>query len=223
MESQKSEIFLFSILKFTNPFSEVPDPYSIFTHNLCCPSMRTRKLHYARACKNYARVLQKPENTAGCERLRAGSFHSRSQSCQSCRLSPKLEALGTRMELVESINARASFPVACQIEVNEVPRMTSINTDEEDTFPVLNRRSPCVHSSSLVRCACDEDFDDEDSPLISYQNHSDGSDNYLTDIHCHEAKPIYSNAKARRKLVVASFVCLLFVIAEVVGKICRSE
>lgn len=121
------------------------------------------------------------------------------------------------MELVESINATASFPVACEIEVNEVPRMTSINTDEEDTFPVLNRRSPCVHSSSLVRCACDEDFDDEDSPLISYQNNSDGSDNYLTDIHCHEAKPIYSNAKARRKLVVASFVCLLFVIAEVVG------
>lgn len=127
------------------------------------------------------------------------------------------------MELVESINARASSPVACEIEVNEVPRMTSINTDEEDTFPVLNRRSPCVHSGSLVRCACDEDFDDEDSPLISYQNHSDGSDNYLTDIHCHEAKPIYSNAKARRKLVIASFVCLLFVIAEVVGKICRSE
>ncbi|CAH3182125.1 unnamed protein product [Porites evermanni] len=121
------------------------------------------------------------------------------------------------MELVESINGRASYPVACEIEVNEVPRMTSINTDEEDTFPVLNRRSPCVHSSSLVRCDCDEDFDDEDSPLISYQNHSDGSDNYLTDIHCHEAKPIYSNAKARRKLVVASFVCLLFVIAEVVG------
>ena len=71
VECQKSEIFLFSILKFTNPFSEVPVPYSIFTHNLCCPSMRTRKLHYARACKNYARVLQKPENTAGCERLRA--------------------------------------------------------------------------------------------------------------------------------------------------------
>ena len=188
--------------------------------------MRTRKLHNARACKSYARVLQKPGNRAGCERLRAGSFHSRSQSsCQSCRLSPKLEALGTRMELVESNNGRASCPVACEIEVNEVPRMTSINTDEEDTFPVLNRRSPCVHSSSLAQCACDETpySDDEDSPLISCQNHSDGSDNYLTDIHCHEAKPIYSNARARRKLVVASFVCLLFVIAEAVGKICRSE
>ena len=127
------------------------------------------------------------------------------------------------MELVESINGRASFPVACEIEVNEVPRMTSINTDEEDTFPVLNRRSPCVNSSSLARCDETPYFDDEDSPLISCQNHSDGSDNYLTDIHCHEAKPIYSNAKARRKLVVASFVCLLFVIAEAVGKICRSE
>lgn len=212
------------ILKLTNPFSVVADPCSKLTHNFCRPGMRTRKLHNARACKSYARVLQKPGNRAGCERLRAGSFHSRSQSsCQSCRLSQKLEALGTRMELVESINGRASCPVACEIEVNEVPRMTSINTDEEDTFPVLNRRSPCVHSSSLARCACDDDFDDEDSPLISCQNHSDGSDNYLTDIHCHEAKPIYSNARARRKLVVASFVCLLFVIAEAVGKICRSE
>lgn len=184
--------------------------------------MRTRKLHYARACKRYARVLQKPENRAG-GRSPPGSFHSRSQSCQSCRLTQNLEALGTRMELVESINGRASFPVACEIEVNEVPRMTSINTDEEDTFPVLNRRSACVDSSSLARCACDETpyFDDEDSPLISCQSHSDGSDNYLTDIHCHEAKPIYSNAKARRKLVVASFVCLLFVIAEALGKSCR--
>ena len=99
--------------------------------------------------------------------------------------------------------------------------MTSVNTAEVDRIPILNHTTPCLHSSNLVRCTCDNaPYDEsENSPLISYQNHSTGSDRYLTDIHCHEAKPIYSNARARRKLVIASIVCLLFVIAEVVGKI----
>ena len=193
------EIFLLSILLKVHK-SILRSPWSIFhIHPYSLPPRHAhKKLHYVRELASFW-FPELPE------------------------LLSELEALGTRMELIES---KASCPVSCEIEVEGVPRMTSINTDEEDTFPVLNRRSPCVHSSSLVRCACDETpcFDDEeDSPLISYQNHSDGSDNYLTDIHCHEAKPIYSNAKARRKLVIASFVCLLFVVAEVVGKVCRSE
>ena len=102
-------------------------------------------------------------------------------------------------------------------------RMTSINVAEEDEEPILNQGTPCLHSSNLVRCTCDDaPLDDaENSPLISYQNHSAGSDRYLADIHCHEAKPIYSNARARRKLLIASIVCLLFVAAEVVGKVFR--
>lgn len=101
-----------------------------------------------------------------------------------------------------------------------VCEMSSVNTVDEDCVPILNHRTPCQHRSKFVRCTCeDPPFDDdvENSPLITYQSHS--GESYLTDIHCHEAKPIHSNAKARRKLLIASIVCLLFVIAEVVGKL----
>ena len=94
-----------------------------------------------------------------------------------------------------------------------------MNTIDEDCVPILNHGKPCHHTSRLVRCTCDDapTDDSENCPLVTYQSQS--GDNYLTDIHCHEAKPIYSNARARRKLLIASIVCLLFVIAEVVGKL----
>lgn len=100
--------------------------------------------------------------------------------------------------------------------------MTSINVAEDDRL-VYHHKPDCFkRSNSLAKCTCDDAplfYDSaEHSPLISYQNFSEGADvKYLTDIHCHETKPIYSNARAKRKLVVASVVCLLFVIAEVVG------
>lgn len=99
--------------------------------------------------------------------------------------------------------------------------MTSINVDVDDLSPVFNHKPHCSKSNSLAVCTCDDiPYDSsEHAPLISYQNYSEGADaRYLTDIHCHEAKPIYSNAKARRKLMIASVVCLFFVIAEVIGE-----
>lgn len=101
--------------------------------------------------------------------------------------------------------------------------MTSINVAEDDRLVYHHKPDCFTRSNSLAKCTCDDAplfFDSaEHSPLISYQNYSEGTDvKYLTDIHCHETKPIYSNARAKRKLVVASVVCLLFVIAEVVGK-----
>lgn len=69
----------------------------------------------------------------------------------------------------------------------------------------------------------DYDFAEED-PLISYQNYNNhlsrtmSTDTYTEDNHCHEAKPIHSSKRARRKLTIASVVCLIFVIAEVIGK-----
>lgn len=102
--------------------------------------------------------------------------------------------------------------------------MTSINVhDEDERSTILNHKQGCKKSNCLVTCTCGGEaslYDEsENAPLISYQNYSEGADvSYLTDIHCHEAKPIYSNARARRKLLVASVVCLLFVVAEVIGK-----
>ena len=102
--------------------------------------------------------------------------------------------------------------------------MTSINTVEEDKAPFITHRTQCSNSNDVIDSICDtDDLHDnsselENAPLITYQSHSNGVDSYLTDIHCHESKPIYSNARARRKLLIASIVCLLFVVAEVVGK-----
>ncbi|XP_068715817.1 proton-coupled zinc antiporter SLC30A2-like isoform X1 [Montipora foliosa] len=101
--------------------------------------------------------------------------------------------------------------------------MTSINTVEEDKAPFINHRTQGSNSNGVIDSICDtDDLHDnsselENAPLITYQSHSNGVDSYLTDIHCHESKPIYSNARARRKLLIASIVCLLFVVAEVVG------
>lgn len=101
--------------------------------------------------------------------------------------------------------------------------MTSINTVEEDKAPFITHRTQCSNSNDVIDSICDtDDLHDnsselENAPLITYQSHSNGVDSYLTDIHCHESKPIYSNARARRKLLIASIVCLLFVVAEVVG------
>lgn len=109
--------------------------------------------------------------------------------------------------------------------VKENQEMTSINVVDEDERSLLfNHKPGCLRSNTLAVCTCDDvpyaAYDSsEHRPLISYQNQSEGADaRYLTDIHCHEAKPIYSNARARRKLLIASVVCLFFVIAEVVGK-----
>ena len=101
--------------------------------------------------------------------------------------------------------------------------MTSINVAEDDRLVYHHNPDCSTRSNSFAKCTCDDAplfYDSaEHSPLITYQNYSEGVDvKYLTDIHCHETKPIYSNARAKRKLVVASVVCLLFVIAEAVGK-----
>ncbi|KAL9968172.1 hypothetical protein ACROYT_G026512 [Oculina patagonica] len=91
---------------------------------------------------------------------------------------------------------------------------------------VLSHKPDCLRWNSLARCTCDDELlsldDSEDSPLIALQNYSEGADDVEcdTDIHCqcHEAEPSHSNSKARRKLAVASIVCLFFVIAELIGK-----
>ena len=63
-----------------------------------------------------------------------------------------------------------------------------------------------------------EDIDCEIAPLVPYRNRGESENGYFTDTHCHESKPIYSNRRARRKLTIASVVCLVFVVAEVIGE-----
>ncbi|XP_074622933.1 proton-coupled zinc antiporter SLC30A2-like isoform X1 [Acropora palmata] len=104
--------------------------------------------------------------------------------------------------------------------------MNSIRTVSKDSVPTGSQRMACLRSNGIINYSCDTDelhislqssTELEDDPLITFQNQSTGGDGYRTDIHCHESKPIYSNARARRKLMIASIVCLLFVVAEFVG------
>ncbi|XP_078378655.1 proton-coupled zinc antiporter SLC30A2-like isoform X3 [Oculina patagonica] len=100
--------------------------------------------------------------------------------------------------------------------------MTTLSTTL--SVDVLSHKPDCLRWNSLARCTCDDELlsldDSEDSPLIALQNYSEGADVECdTDIHCqcHEAEPSHSNSKARRKLAVASIVCLFFVIGELIG------
>ena len=104
--------------------------------------------------------------------------------------------------------------------------MNGRRTVNEEFVLTRSPKTPCLNPNGIINYSCDSDelhiqssMELEDDPLITFQNQSTGSDGYRTDIHCHESKPIYSNARARRKLVIASIVCFLFVIAEVVGKV----
>ena len=43
-------------------------------------------------------------------------------------------------------------------------------------------------------------------------------DNFSTVIHCHDLRPVSSNKKAWKKLIIASTLCFIFAVGEVVGK-----
>lgn len=98
-----------------------------------------------------------------------------------------------------------------------------------DEPPRTEFRGPLFPANNCINgvcggsvCLCGNCFDDEldsaeNAPLISYQSATQ-NETYFTDVHCHEFKPIFSNKNARRKLTIASIVCLFFVIAEVIGK-----
>ena len=63
---------------------------------------------------------------------------------------------------------------------------------------------------------------EEEEPFIQLQ---EGSSNNPTDVngessllHCHDLRPVYSNDKAWKKLIIASSLCFIFAVGEVVGK-----
>ena len=106
--------------------------------------------------------------------------------------------------------------------------MAPISVAEDERSAVFSHKPNCSKlNCPLASCTCDDELllldDSEQSPLIPLLNYSEGEGTdvrCLTDSHClcHEAEPRYSNARARRKLAVASIVCLFFVIAQGIGK-----
>ena len=50
------------------------------------------------------------------------------------------------------------------------------------------------------------------------ENNVNLGENISTSVHCHDLRPVTSNTKAWKKLIIASSFCLLFAVGEVVGK-----
>lgn len=104
-----------------------------------------------------------------------------------------------------------------------VPLLDDPDDDERPihSFPSINTSNCPRNECRGPVCECENFNIDviEQAPLISFQSDTPNT-TYFTDVHCHGFRPIFSNKNARRKLTIASIVCLIFVVAEVVGKYC---
>jgi hypothetical protein len=102
--------------------------------------------------------------------------------------------------------------------LNRSDEMDILDVEREPLHPFIPTINNCTRGI-FSETADNFNINDEDidqvplfSYLVEWPNNSS--------VHCHEFKPIFSNKNARRKLTVASVVCLFFVIAEVIGKCC---
>merc|ERR1719219_405786 len=74
----------------------------------------------------------------------------------------------------------------------------------------------CVHGNKWGVATCCEDWEDaDDVPMLSGQQEDDDASN--CSLHCHQTRQEGIDKKARRKLILASRLCLVFMVAEIVG------
>ncbi|XP_014296363.2 proton-coupled zinc antiporter SLC30A2 isoform X3 [Microplitis demolitor] len=87
------------------------------------------------------------------------------------------------------------------------PNNESISTDASSKRVIF-----CVHGKLSGCCTVIKNADDEVSS-IDYQNHAQVED------HCHRERDEAIDKKARRKLIIACVLCVIFMITEIVGGI----
>jgi len=79
----------------------------------------------------------------------------------------------------------------------------------------------CIHGNKWGVAECCEDLDQtssEHEPMLGYQSLDERGQTGAEDSnHCHESKQDVIDEKARKKLLVASGLCLFFMSAEIVG------
>merc|ERR1719219_2960090 len=74
----------------------------------------------------------------------------------------------------------------------------------------------CVHGNKWGVATCCEDWEDaDDVPMLS--GHQEDEDASNCSLHCHQTRQEGVDKKARRKLILASCLCLVFMVAEIVG------
>jgi len=102
-----------------------------------------------------------------------------------------------------------------------------INTRQENyqTIQRSNSRSPpvvfCIHGNKWGVANCCEELDEqtqsEHEPMLGYQ--ADGKLRSPDTLHCHQSREEGIDKRARRKLILASVLCLVFMIGEVIGSV----
>lgn len=77
----------------------------------------------------------------------------------------------------------------------------------------------CIHGNKWGVATCCEDLEghneSENEPMLGYRNEEKSGSN--SSLHCHQNRAEGIDKKARRKLIYASVLCVLFMIGEVVG------
>jgi len=77
----------------------------------------------------------------------------------------------------------------------------------------------CIHGNKWGVANCCEELEgqnhSEHEPMLGYK--SDGKSRGPDSLHCHQSREEGIDKKARRKLILASILCLVFMIGEVVG------
>jgi len=72
----------------------------------------------------------------------------------------------------------------------------------------------CIHGNKWGVATCCDDWEDNE-PMLG--GHSEDEDDSNCSVHCHQNRQEGVDKKARRKLIVASVLCLLFMVGEIVG------
>jgi len=104
--------------------------------------------------------------------------------------------------------------------------ISSLRYDSYSSIQAASSSSPegpivfCTHGNKWGVATCCEDLDQgssEHEPMLGYQTLEEGLGKKEESLHCHQSRAEGVDKRARRKLIVASILCLLFMIAEIVG------
>jgi len=102
--------------------------------------------------------------------------------------------------------------------------MISFWQENYQSIQSSNSRSPpvvfCIHGNKWGVANCCEELEEhtesEHEPMLGYESDRKLSPDTL---HCHKSREEGIDKRARRKLILASVLCLVFMIGEVVGGI----
>ncbi|XP_071942253.1 proton-coupled zinc antiporter SLC30A2-like [Antedon mediterranea] len=104
------------------------------------------------------------------------------------------------------------------LEVSVRGRVKSSPPDPYKNDGYYNRSSFQAGTYSMNSSNRDFFMEDDDEPLLNLSEDNNVHDDYEEEKnHCHSAQEEYSNRGARNQLIIASIICLIFMVGEFVG------